>query len=254
MWILRAVLGMLLLAVPLYLLWLFKADLWRKAMVSFLRMTVLSVAAGMLVAVALWVNNLLFTLFGTLLMAVVAALSVKKRARLKGLKHLVPIVVGLFLAVVVLGLYWLLLVSPWLEPLDATCFLPLMGLMLGYMAESDGRALDAYYSGLHHHGRLYECLLANGATRDEALKYFVRRALQQSALQWMGRTSGHVLCLSPVILWVMLLDGASVSDAVTGQLLLMVLLFAASVVSVVATIYAARRYSFDDYAQIKTTR
>ena len=58
--------------------------------------------------------------------------------------------------------------------------------------------------------------------------------------------------VKPVILWAMLLAGSSVFMALACQLLLVILMFAASISSLLITLYAARRYSFDEYDHLKS--
>ena len=52
-------------------------------------------------------------------------------------------------------------------------------------------------------------------------------------------------------MWGMLLGGASVLAAVACQVVLLVAMFTAAVLSIVVTVAVSRRYLLDGYAQLK---
>ena len=54
-------------------------------------------------------------------------------------------------------------------------------------------------------------------------------------------------------MWGMLLGGASVLTAVACQVVLLVAMFTAAVLSIIVTVAVSRRYLLDDYAQLKGT-
>jgi putative ABC transport system permease protein len=137
------------------------------------------------------------------------------------------------------------------NPFDARYFIPVVSLLIGNMMEVNYKALSVYYMGLKYHNQLYYYLLGNGATHSEAVAYFVRRALEKVSIQNIANMSVIVVGLSPLVMWSMLLSGASVLAAVEYQILIMIATFCVSMISVVITLWVARHYSFDEYGQIK---
>ena len=106
--------------------------------------------------------------------------------------------------------------------------------------------------GLRHHNHLYYYLLGNGATRSEALNYLMKRAIEKSLVPGMRQMSGLVVGCSPVLMWTMIMCGVPVPDAAFFQVLIVLAVFAATVLSVVVAVWTARRYVVDGYARIKS--
>lgn len=245
------VLGLLLLAIPLYILYAFRINLMQKALVAFGKMTVWLALTGFCLYFILQWNNVLLNILWIILMALAAAVMMVGKARLKSSKYVIPVFVGLLISALVIGLYFLFFVAGLKNPFDARYFIPVIGLLIGSMIGVNANALSVYYSGLQHHSALYYYLLGNGATHKEAVNYFVRRALQKSASPWISSMGYMVVGVAPVILWVMLMSGITLIAAVCYQLLILILLFSTSLTSLLITLWAARRYSFDEYDKLK---
>ena len=67
-----------------------------------------------------------------------------------------------------------------MNPLAPHLLLPVVAITTGAVAESNVKAMGAYYDGLHHHAQLYYYLTANGATHREATNYLARRSMKRS--------------------------------------------------------------------------
>ena len=248
----RFLLGMALLALPLYILYAFQVKIARNVLVGASKMLGgMTLTALCLYFVMKW-DSLLVSLLCFFLMALAAAVATVHRSRLKDWHYVVPVAVGVIVSVIVIGLYFLFFVLGLQNPFDARYFLPILGLMTGGLIGPNAKALSAYYAGLEHHAQLYYYLIGNGATHSEAVRYFFRRALEQAAIPWIRQMGYMMVGVSPVILWAMLLAGSSVFMALACQLLLVILMFAASISSLLITLYAAHRYSFDEYDHLKS--
>lgn len=176
------------------------------------------------------------------------------KARIRERRYLLPIAIGLVVSVVPMGLAFAFITLGAPQPLDAHVLVPVWGLLLGAMVETDGAALAAYYDGLRHHGQLYRYLLANGANHHEAVKNLFRRALHRSVSPWVRRMGMTAAGSLPLTMWVLLLVGLGVAQAIIFCLLVASLLFLTSIVSIVATLLVARRFSFDAYGQIRVEK
>ena len=248
--IVRFCLGLLLVAVPLYVLHVFETGLLPRALRALARMVVSLVVLGVALYFVFrldhWAVNLLFVL----LMVALGAVSATSKARLSVRRFFVPVAAGLLVGVVFVGCWLLVLVLGRRNPLEARFLVPVVGLLLGAMVKSNADALTIYYMGLRHHNQLYYHLMGNGANPGRALTWFVRRALQRVALPSLERMATLMVGASPVVTWSMLLCGIPVVGAIALQLLLLVAGFCASVVSLLATLYVARRFSFDEYGRL----
>lgn len=245
------ILGILLLAVPLYIFYAFRINLMQKVLMAFSKMIVwLALTSFFLYFIMRW-NNLFANILWVTVMALIASVMIVGKARLKSSKYIVPVFVGLITSSLVIGLFFLFFVVGLKNPFDARFFVPVIGLMIGAMIGVNADALSVYYSGLQHHSALYYYLLGNGASHKEAVNYFVRRALQKAASPWISSMAYIVIGVTPLILWAMLLSGVALVTAIAYQILILILLFSTSLVSLLITLQAARRYSFDEYDKLK---
>ena len=248
--IIRFCLGLLLVVVPLYVLHVFDTGLLRRALRSLAWMVASLAVLGLCLYFVFRLDHWAVNIAFVLLMVVVGAVSAMSRARLSVRRFFVPVAVGMLVAVVVVGCWVLMLVLGQKNPLESRFLVPVAGLLIGAMTRSNADALTIYYMGLRHHNQLYYHLTGNGATPGRALTWFVRRALQRVALPSLGRMATLMVCASPVVTWSLLLAGVSVVGAIALQMVLLVAGFCASVVSLLATLYVARRFSFDEYGRL----
>lgn len=248
--IVRFCLGLLLVALPLYVLHVFDTGLLRRALVALARMAAVLLVLGACLYFVFRVDHWALNVAMALLLVAVGALASAGVARLSVRRFFVPVAAGMLLSTLVVGM-WLLLVAFGPEnPLQTRWLVPLTGLLVGAMVKPNADALSTYYMGLRHHGQLYYHLTGNGASPGRALAWFARRALQRVALPALGRMAGLMVVASPVTTWAMLLSGESVAVAIGVQTLLLVAGFSASVASLVVTLYVARRFSFDEYGRL----
>lgn len=244
-------LGLILLGIPLYIMYRFKVRLISKLLVAFVKMLACLCLTGIFLYYVFEWNNVLVNILWFLLMAVVVSFTTLSKARLSVAKLTVPVLAATALSVVLFGLFFLFFVMGMKNPFDARCFIPVMGFLTGSMLEVNYKALSTYYMGLRYHQQLYYFLLGNGATHEEAVDYFLRRALEKNAAYYISRMTYLVVGLSPVVIWSMLLSGSSVIAAVEYQALLIIACFCTSIVALAATLWIARRYAFDAYNQLK---
>lgn len=247
----QCVLGLLLLLVPCYVFYVFNIPLLTKTLRSFLKMAGSLLVLGVLLYEVVALDKPFFTLLFALLIIVWGATLSIVRAKLPLRQLFLPVLVGTFVGVLVASLYVLLLVMGGANVLEARYMIPVVAMLTGHLIHANSKALHVYYMGLRHHGQLYHYLLANGATHRRALGYLLRRAIQQSALPGLSGMGWVVMGVSPLVMWGMLLGGASVPAAVACQVVLLVAMFTAAVLSIVVTVAVSRRYLLDDYAQLK---
>ena len=116
-------------------------------------------------------------------------------------------------------------------------------MILGNMLSANVIALNAFYGSLDRERQLYFYLLANGATRGEATAPFMREALIKSfnSMAVMG------LVALPGTMTGQILGGSSPNVAIKYQIMLMITIFSSSLISVLLTLWAAKRRSFDSW-------
>lgn len=249
----QCILGLLLLLVPCYVFHVFNIPLLTKTLRSFLKMACSLLVLGVLLYEVVALDKPFFTLLFALLIIVWGATLTIVRAKLPLRQLFLPVLAGTFAGVLVVGMYVLVLVMGGVNVFEPRYMIPVVALLTGHLIHANSKALHVYYMGLRHHGQLYRYLLANGATHRRALGYLLRRAIQQSALPGLSGMGWVVMGVSPLVMWGMLLGGASVPAAVACQVVLLVAMFTAAVLSIIVTVAVSRRYLLDDYAQLKGT-
>ena len=244
--------GILLLAVPLFVIYRFNIALETKLYKAFGKLLlVIGVTAFLMKMLLLW-NNLFLNLLCFVLMAVLAAFSTVTHARMGTARFLLPSMAGILLSSLFFGLYFLLLVLSLKNPFDTRFFLPVMGLLIGGVISVNAQALHVYYSGLRHHAQLYDYLRGNGSTHGEAVTYFLRRAMQRVLMPYLKRMGTAVTLTTPFLMWALLAGGVDPIVAAEFEVLLLITSLAAGCASLLITLWVARRYAFDAYGKLKS--
>ena len=98
--------------------------------------------------------------------------------------------------------------------------------------------------------QLYCYLLGNGATRQEAQAPFIREAIIKSFSPLIANIAVMGLVALPGTMIGQILGGSSPNVAIKYQMMIMVITFTASMLSLMITISLASRKSFDEYGRI----
>ena len=230
--------GLLLLIIPVFYLWKFKTGLLKATLIGTARMIVQLFLIGMYLKYLFLWNNPWINFLWVIIMIFVAGQTALSRTGLKRKILLIPISVGFLCSVVLVGMYFIGIVLQLDNVFSAQYFIPIFGILMGNMLSSNVIALNTYYSGLKREEQLYCYLLGNGATRQEAQAPFIRQAI--------------IKAFSPLIanIAVMGLGGSSPNVAIKYQMMIMVITFTASMLSLMITISLASRKSFDAYGRL----
>ena len=235
---------LLLLVIPLVLLHEFKVRILPRALRAIAKMIIYLALTGLCLKYLFEWDNLATSILWIIIMTIAGTVLTVSKARLSLKRNFLPVGAGIIAGALVVGLIVLCLALGVSTPFEARYFIPVFGLLIGSMVETNANALATYYMGLQHHNQLYYYLLGNGASHNAALTYFVKRAIEKAAIPNISRMAVQMVGLTPVLMWGMLLCGYSVVAAVEYQILFLAASFCASVVSMVVTLLIARKYSF----------
>lgn len=242
--------GLLLLLIPLFYIWKFKTGLLSATLIGTGRMIIqLSLIGIYLKYLFLWDNPWINLLWG-IIMVLVASQTALARTGLKRQVLLMPISIGFLCSVVCIGMYFICIVLRPENVFSARYFIPIFGILMGNMLSSNVIALNTYYSGLKREEQLYRYLLGNGATRTEAQAPFIRQAIIKSFSPLIANISVMGLVAFPGTMSGQILGGSSPNVAIKYQMMIMVITFAASMLSLMITITLASRRSFDTYGKL----
>ena len=238
--------GLLLLAIPFFYLWKFRTGLLKPAVTGTLRMIVQLFFIGIYLKYLFLWNNPWINFLWVIIMIFVAGQTALVRTQLKRSILLIPISVGFFCSVVVVGLYFIGIVLQLDNIFSAQYFIPVFGILLS----SNVIALNTYYSGLKREQQLYRYLLGNGATRQEAQAPFIKQAIIKSFSPLIANIAVMGLVALPGTMIGQILGGSSPNVAIKYQMMIMVITFTASMLSLMITISLASRRSFDAYGKL----
>lgn len=248
--ILSILLGLLLLALPGYLLARLDMPLLMRAAKATGRMMLQMAVVGTLLW-ALWrMQSLWITLAWVVVTTTAAAWLLVKRARLQQKMLFLPVCAGLLAGVLVVGAY-LLLVLRLEQPLTARWMIPVSGLLLAHVLTTNTRGVSAYFETFRADSLSYYTLLGNGGSRLTALAPYVRQALRSMMEPTTASLSVMGLFALPMLLAGLLMGGLTPVQATELFVLLVVAGIAASTLALVVTLWVADKRVFNKRGELK---
>lgn len=245
--------ALLLLVLPLCVAYAYRLNILPRMLRAFVLMLLRLGILGVSMYYLVLVDSIVLDIFAALVVVVYSILIVVFRARLRLLLFLWPVAVGMCVAIVFASGVLLFVNSASVASDYGTRFvLPVIALLSGCIVNPMANALAVYYAGLRNHNHLYYYLIGNGASRAEAMQYMTRRALEKSFVPSLRSMTQIAVITSPIVMWTMIMCGVSVFDAVAVQVLVILAVFASSVVAVLLALTVARRYVADGYAALKS--
>lgn len=247
---LSIILGLLLLALPAYLLVRLDQPLLLRTAKAVARMMLQTAVLGGVLWALWYVDKPIFSLLWVFLMTMTAAWLLVKRTRLQQKRLFVPVWAGLLAGVLVVGGY-LLLVLRLEQPSAARWIVPVGGVLLAHVLTMNTRGVSAYFEALRKDGKTYYTLLGNGASRLTALAPYVRQALRSMMEPMTSSLAVTGLLALPMLLAGLLLGGLSPVTATVFFVLLVVAGIAASVLALVVTLWLADKQVFNKRGELK---
>lgn len=243
--------GFGLLAIPLLILWYYRTGLVRSTLLSALRMTVQLLFIGFYLKYLFAWNNPYINIAWVMGMIVIAGQTSLSRTGLPWRVLLLPVSVAFLVSVMLVSGYFLGIVVQLNPIFDARYFIPICGSLLGNMLSANVIALNTYYSGLKRERQLYYYLLGNGASCHEAQIPFIKTALTKSFNPTIANMAVMGLVALPGTMIGQILGGSSPDVSIKYQIMIMLINFSASCLSVIISIKLSARKSFDAYGCLK---
>lgn len=244
-------LGVALLLVPIYFFQAYGLRLLGRTLSACAMMVAkFAVVGAVLYFLFLW-NNIVANILFTIVAVVLTAAAVVVKARLSLRHSFVPLLAGVAVAVVTVGAWMLFAVMTGNGAFTSPRLIPVVGLLCGAILEIVGKALTYYYMGLRNHNDMYYFMLGNGATRQQALFYFRKRAMERTVTHFLRLISSSMFGCVPFIMWGMLLSETEVVTAVAMQIVALAAMFTTALVALAVVLAVASRYSMDEYGRLK---
>lgn len=243
--------GYILLAVPVLIMWYYRTGLIKDVLISSTRMGIQLFLVGLYLQYLFVINNLWINIAWVILMILIATLTTINRSGLKLKLFSLPVIAGLLIAVCFTDAIFLGLIIKLDNFFDVRYFIPITGMIIGNCMERNIIALNSYYNTLIQSQSKYNYSLAAGATRKEALLPFMNKALKNAFNPLIAQMAVIGLISLPGTMTGQILGGSDPSVAIKYQILIMICIFTATIITVVTTIYFANRFAFDGYDNIK---
>lgn len=253
--------GMLLMAIPVYFMKKLRTGLVGSTVSATLRMIVQLYLIGLYLQYLFHYNLWYVNLAWGIIMVLVATGTALQRTKLKPQVLAMPLTIGFLLTALFVSIYFLGLVLG-LYSMDgmqftltslftARYFIPIFGLLLGNMLGVSVVGLSAYYEGIKREQQMYYYLLGNGATRWEATSPFIRQAIIKAFNPCIANMAVMGLVAMPGTMIGQILGGSDPAVAIKYQMMIVVITFVSSMLSLIITIYLAHKKSFDNMGRLK---
>jgi len=244
--------GYLLMVIPVGALWYYRTGLMQDTLLATLRMTIQLFLMGLYPTVLFDRNSVWLNLLWLLIMIGVSTVTTIRRSELKWRNFVIPVTLATIISITIVDAVFLGITLQLDNIFDARYFITITGMILGNTMKHNIMALNAFYSTLTGQKADYKYCIANGATRREAILPFMRTAIKTSFNPQIATMSVLGLIALPGTLTGQILGGASPDVAIKYQILLMLAIFVACMITVVITINLANHFLFDEWDNFDT--
>ena len=196
---LSLLLGLLLLIVPGYMIYVYDRLTWRQTVLAVVRMLVQLTAMGALLWAVYHFDRVWLCLLWLLLLVVAASFLMVSRSRLRSGILYLPVAVAMFVSVLAVSLYIVYVVFG--ASFVASWFVPVSGVLMAHVLATNIPAVSTYFDALRQDSQPYLTLLGNGASRAKALAPYITRALRALTVPAIANLSAMGLFVLPMLLW-----------------------------------------------------
>ncbi len=243
--IIRLVAGYFLLILPVLVFLYYRTGLVKDTLVAIARMTLQLLLVAVYLDVIFRINQAWINLLWVLIMLMVAAYTTVRRSNLPHKYFLLPVFVSTLISVVVIDAFFLGFLIRLDYFFEARYFIPITGILMGNTLRINIIGLSSFYDQLKKELNLYRFFIANGATRSEGLRHFMRHALRMAFNPLIATISIIGLISLPGVMTGQILGGSDPVIAIKYQVMFMISILVSSLITVVLTIWFANRYVFD---------
>lgn len=142
-------------------------------------------------------------------------------------------------------------VAPWWEP---RYVIPILGMMLGNTLTGVSLGLETALAGYRERQQEIELLLAHGATRAEAARGVVRRAVRTGSIPILNAMAAAGLISIPGMMTGQILGGEDPFDAALYQIFIFFSIAGSTALGTLAVALLSRRLVFDERDRLRVER
>lgn len=241
--------GLLLLVPVVLVVWKLKLGLNKKLLLAVGRMLVQLGFVAVYLIYIFKLDNPLINIAYVFMMVFFAALSGIKNSAMRLRSFLWSTFLAMLLPTLFTMLYFNLFITQLSNILQANIFIPITGMMLGNILRSNIVALKSFFNQVQTQEKVYQYLLATGASRREALQPFFKEAVRTAMAPNMATMATAGLVSLPGVMTGQIIGGSDPSLAVKYQIMVMVIIFFTGLSSILLQLFFAIRQCFDKHDQ-----
>jgi putative ABC transport system permease protein len=243
-----------LILINIVLSFILRLGLEQRLWVASVRMVVQLLLVGYVLEWVFALRNPVWVLLVALAMTIMAGMSAVNRTRRRFgsiyWNSFVSILAAAFL-VTGLSVIGIIQVQPWYNP---QYLIPLLGMVLGNALTGTSLALDRFMEDLISYRGQVESLLALGATRWEAAHPTIKEALRTGMIPTINSMMVMGIVSLPGMMTGQILAGASPTDAVRYQIVIIFAITAGTALSTMGVVLLAFQSLFSSKHQLHTER
>lgn len=243
-----------LILINIVLSFILRLGLEQRLWIASVRMVVQLLLVGYVLEWVFALRNPVWVLLVALAMTIMAGASAVNRTRRRFgsiyWNSFVSILAAAFL-VTGLSVTGIIQVQPWYNP---QYLIPLLGMILGNALTGTSLALDRFMEDLIANRAQVESLLALGATRWEAAHPTIKEALRTGMIPTINSMMVMGLVSLPGMMTGQILAGASPTDAVRYQIVIIFAIAAGTALSTMGVVLLAFQSLFSSKHQLHTER
>ena len=240
--ILHTILALLLLVLPFGALYLLDRPSIKPLAMALIKGFVQLLLFSLIAWGVYHIENIWLSIGWLLVMSVWAGFLVTSKCKVAIHKYLFPTCAGLFVGVLLIGLWLLVAVLP-IEQMTARWFVPVMAVLLGHSASMQVRGLGHFVGMLKRNRGQYDFMLGNGATQWQALMPFMRSSLLAILSPTIANLSALALAALPLLFCGMLLGGFTPINAFAVMVYAVLGCIASSVLSLGITVVIIKYFN-----------
>lgn len=239
--------GYLLLVLPIAAMWYYRTGLVKDTLIAAFRMTIQLFLMGLYLTWLFDKNSMWLNLLWLVIMIGVSTGTTIRRSELNWKKFAVPVALSTLIALVIVDAVFLGITLQLDNFFDARYFVTISGMILGNSMKQNIITLNTFYKTLEDQRADYRYCIANGASRKEAVMPFMKTAIKRAFNPQIATMSVLGLIALPGTLTGQIIGGSAPDVAIKYQILLMLAIFIAAMITVVISVNVANRFLFDEW-------
>lgn len=249
-WI-ELIVGFFVFLIPSLIFIYYKTGLMLSTLISSVRMAVQLILVGLYLEFLFKLNNPWVNSGWVLVMILVAAYTTSGKSGLKNKYFFIPNFLSIAISLILVDAFFLGYIVKLDYVFDARYLIPITGMILGNALQNNIIGLNTYYTNLKNEENIYRFYLASGARQTEACFPFIQTALRNAFNPTIARMAVIGIIALPGTMTGQIIGGSSPNIAIKYQILLMLAIFASSILSVFLAIIISNSFVFDKFYNLK---